>query len=114
MPVCWLAIRSIRVRGKPQTLARAPADISSGTRNSSRRTSPGCMGLSFLVIVVPLLMVVHDRDFRWTFRRPNKANSELIIYPDRVLPRAIARERRKAVAGRRPQVAEIARRVEIT
>src|SRR5688572_20041239 len=39
MPVCSLAIRSIRVRGRPQTLARALADIFSGTRNSSRRTS---------------------------------------------------------------------------
>src|SRR5579883_893119 len=27
MPVCSLAIRSIRVRGKPQALASAPADI---------------------------------------------------------------------------------------
>src|SRR5438046_6601226 len=51
MPVCSLAIRSTLVRGKPQALARAPADILSGTRNSSRRTSPGCKGLSFLAIV---------------------------------------------------------------
>jgi len=51
MPVRSLAIRSIRVRGKPQALARAPADIFSGTRNSSRRTSPGCIGLSFFAIV---------------------------------------------------------------
>src|SRR6266849_6220990 len=51
-PIRSLAIRSIRVRGKPQTLARAPADIFSGTRNSSRRTSPGCMGLSFLPIAI--------------------------------------------------------------
>src|ERR1700675_1847176 len=50
LPVCSLAIRSIRVRGKPQPLARVPADIFSGTRNSSRRTSPGCIGLSFLAI----------------------------------------------------------------
>jgi hypothetical protein len=50
MPACSPAIRSIRVRGKPQTLARAPADILNGTRNSSRRISPGCMGFSFLVI----------------------------------------------------------------
>src|SRR5262245_47966267 len=64
MPVCSLTIRSIRVRGKPQTLARTPADILSGTRNSSRRTSPGCMGLSFLVITAPLLVVVHDLDLR--------------------------------------------------
>src|SRR5579863_1429725 len=68
MPVCSLAIRSIRVRGKPQTLARAPADILSGTRNSSRRTSPGCIGLSFLVIVASLLMVVYEFDLRRALR----------------------------------------------
>src|SRR5215510_11342016 len=44
------AIRSTRVRGTPILLASAPADNLSGTRNSSRRTSLGCMGESFLVI----------------------------------------------------------------
>jgi hypothetical protein len=33
IPVCSPAIRSMRVRGEPQALARAPADISSGTRS---------------------------------------------------------------------------------
>src|SRR4051812_34437809 len=84
MPVCSPAIRSIRVRGNPQTLARAPADMLSGTRNSSRRISPGCMGLSFLVIAASLLMVVHDFDLRRTFRRPNEAHPELVVNADRV------------------------------
>src|SRR5437016_2904028 len=115
MPVCSLAIRSIRVRGKPQALARAPADIFSGTRNSSRRTSPGCMGLSFLAIVASsLLVVAEDLDVRRAFPRPNKAHPELVVDPDRVLPLAIARQRLKTVAWRRPQVAEIARGVEVT
>src|SRR5437667_5736794 len=113
MPVCSLAIRSIRVRGKPQTLASAPADMLRGTRNSSRSTSPGCMGLSFLVIAASSLMVVHDFDLRRAFRRPNEAHPELVVNADRVLPLAIARQRLKAVAGRRPQVAKIARGVEI-
>src|SRR6267154_2445269 len=113
MPVCSLAIRSIRVRGKPQALARAPADIFSGTRNSSRRTSPGCMGLSFLAIAASSLGVVHNLDLRRAFRRPKKAHPELVVDPDRVLSLAIARQRLKTVAWRRPQVAEIARGVEV-
>jgi len=59
-------------------------------------------------------MVVHNLDLRWAFRRPNKANPKLVVYPDRVLPLAIARERLKAIAWRRPQVAEIARGVEVS
>ena len=51
MPVSSLAIRSMRVRGTPQAFAKAPGDISSGSRNSSRRTSPGCIGASFLAII---------------------------------------------------------------
>src|SRR5215475_14793141 len=100
MPVCSLAIRSIRVRGRPQTLARAPADILSGTRNSSRRTSPGCMGFSFLVIAASFLMIVHDFDRRRAFCRPNKAHPELIVDADRVLPLANPRERLEPIAGR--------------
>ena len=61
----------------------------------------------------PLLVVVHDLDFRRAFRRPNKAHPELIVYPNRVLPFAIARQRLKTVAWRRPQVTEIARGVEV-
>src|SRR5215471_19018875 len=113
MPVCSLEIRSIRVRGKPQALARAPADILSGTRNSSRRTSPGCIGLSFLAIVSSFLVVVHDLDLRWAFGGPNKAHPELIVDSDRVLPLTIARQCLKMVAWRRPQVAEIARGVKV-
>jgi hypothetical protein len=37
------------------------------------------MGLSFLVIVASSLVVVHDLDFRWAFRRPNKAHPELVV-----------------------------------
>jgi hypothetical protein len=58
-------------------------------------------------------VVVHDLDVRRAFRRPNKAHPELVVDPDRVLPLAIARQPLKTVAWRRPQVAEIARRVEL-
>src|SRR5215468_9211045 len=58
-------------------------------------------------------MVTHDLDARGTFRRPHKAHSELVVDPDRVLSLAIARQRLEAIAWRRPQVAEIARGVEV-
>jgi hypothetical protein len=50
MPVVSSAMCSMRVRGTSIFLASAPADSLSDTRNSSRGTSPGCMGASFLVI----------------------------------------------------------------
>src|SRR4051812_11753356 len=55
MPVCSPAIRSIRVRGKPHALARRPAESFRGPRNSSRRTSPGCIGLSFFAMIAFLI-----------------------------------------------------------
>jgi hypothetical protein len=58
-------------------------------------------------------MVVHDFDLRRAFRRPNEAHPELVVDSDRVLPLAIRRKRFKAIAGRRPQIAEITRGVEI-
>ena len=58
-------------------------------------------------------MVVYDFDFRRAFRRPNKAHPELVVDPDRMLPLAIARQRLKTVARRRPQVAEIVRGIEV-
>ena len=58
-------------------------------------------------------MVVHDLDIRRAFRRPNKARPELVVDPDRVLPLAIARQRLKTIAWKRPQVAEFARSVEV-
>src|SRR5438105_6703734 len=62
---------------------------------------------------IMLLVVVHDLDRGRAFRRPNKAHPELVVDPDRVLPLAIARQRLKTVAWRRPQVAEIACGVEV-
>jgi hypothetical protein len=37
----------------------------------------------------------------------------LVVDPDRVLPFAVARQRLKTIAWRRPQIAEIARGVEV-
>jgi hypothetical protein len=58
-------------------------------------------------------VIVHDFNVRRTFRGPNKANAELVVDPDRVLPLAITSQRLKAVAGRRPQITEVARRIEV-
>jgi len=69
--------------------------------------------LSFLTIVASSLVVIHDLNFSWTLYRPNKAHPKLIVDPDRVLPLAIARQRLKMIARRRPQVAEFARGVKV-
>jgi len=58
-------------------------------------------------------VVIQDFNFSWTLCRPNKAHSELIVDPDRVLSLAIARQRLKMIAGRRPQVAEFACGIEV-
>ena len=58
-------------------------------------------------------MVVHDFDLCRAFRRPNEAHPKLVVNADRVLPLAIPRKRLKAIAGRRPQIAKIARGVEV-
>jgi mRNA interferase HigB len=50
------SIAWIKWIGTHHALASTPADMLSGTRNSSRRTSPGCMGLSFLIIVASSLI----------------------------------------------------------
>ncbi len=47
-------------------------------------TSPGCMGLSFLAMSNNPLMVFHDLDLGRAFLRPNKANAELAVDPDRM------------------------------
>jgi hypothetical protein len=58
-------------------------------------------------------MVVYDFDFRRAFRRPYKADPELIVDPDRVSPLPITQQRFKSIAWGRLQVAQIARGVEI-
>jgi hypothetical protein len=71
------------------------------------------MGLSFLSLRRPLPVAVYDLGLGRAFRRPNKAYPELVVDADRVLPVAIARQRLKPVAWRRPQVADIARGVQV-
>jgi hypothetical protein len=58
-PVFSAAIRSMRLRGSPHEGARRDIERD---RNSSRRTSPGCRGLSFLVFGRFSLVIIHDLD----------------------------------------------------
>ena len=94
IPVSSFAIRYIRVRGTPQILASFPADSANGTKNSSRRTSPGCMGGRFLTIRgfsgCGRSVVIDKLYVGRTSAGPDKANPELVVDPDRVLSRAIA------------------------
>ena len=57
MPLVSDAMRSTRVRGTPIAFASAPGDSPSGTRNSSRRISPGWRRVRFLGT-----SVVRDQD----------------------------------------------------
>src|ERR1022692_804442 len=112
-------MRSMRVRGRSQALASAPADRLSGNRNSSRRTSPGCMGASFLAIfVIPMcghskLVVVDDLNVFRSFLGPDEAHPELIIDPDRMLPLSIPAQSLKLISRRRAQIIQINRSVKI-
>ena len=100
MAVCSLAIRSIRVRGKAQTLVKSVRRHFDRNEELLPQNLTGMHGLELLGHVA-------------SFRRPNKAHPKLVGDPGRVLPRAIAVQCLKTVARRRPQVAEVARRVEV-
>jgi hypothetical protein len=49
-------------------------------------------------------MVIDDLDHLGAAFPPDKADAPLIVDPDAVLPSAIAFERLKPVAGRRPEI----------
>src|ERR1019366_452378 len=103
-------MRSMRVRGRPHALASAPADRLSGRRNSSRRTSPGCMGASFLAIfVIPIcdhskLVVIGDLYVFRPFLGPNETHAELIVDPDRMLSITIPAQSPKPISRTRAQI----------
>src|SRR5436305_14753122 len=123
MPVFSFASRSIRVRGTPQALASAPADNSSGTRNSSRSTSPGCMGASCLTFFLAMTcssgcrtfhsVVVSELDIFRPVGRPPETNSKLIIDPDGILTRPVVFQGFQMIAWGRLEIAQGRGRVEI-
>lgn len=58
-------------------------------------------------------VVINDFNIRRTVVSPDKANPELVVYPDRILALAIAAQGFEMVARRRPQVAEIFGRIQV-
>jgi hypothetical protein len=68
------------------------------------------MGLSFVGIVAPFLVVVHNLDLRRTLRSPNNHTRNWSLI--RSMPLAI--QRLKTVAWRRPQVAQIAGGIKVS
>jgi hypothetical protein len=85
-------ISLIRLAGTLNPFAKRYCERSSGFRNSSNNTSPGCTGgirggLDFLP-----LMVINDFDFIRIAISPLKTDAPLVVYPNAVLASAIARK----------------------
>ena len=72
-----------------------------GSRNSSRRSSPGVMGGSWAMVpsVVVGSVVVDNLDAIGAAVTPDEGNAELIVDSDAVLAAAISREGFEAVPG---------------
>jgi hypothetical protein len=51
-------------------------------------------------------VVINKFNVLWTLRSPDKANPELIVHPDRVLPLAVAFEGLETVGRRSAQIVE--------
>src|SRR5262249_40382120 len=66
-------------------LGKSAREIFSGIRNSSRRTSPGCMGLSFLAIVASSSSGSPRFRPRQGLAASRQSKPELVVDPDRVL-----------------------------
>jgi len=58
-------------------------------------------------------MVVHDLDADRSLGGPEEADPVLIVDPDAMLPRPVARQGLKAIAGGHPEVLQPVRRVEL-
>src|SRR3954468_24248650 len=101
MPASSFARRSMRVRGTPQVFANAPGDRPSGIRNSSRRTSPGCMGGSFFGIFVSRfqLVIINEFNLCRTLYSPDKTDAELVVDSNRVLTFSIGFQSLKTISG---------------
>src|SRR5262245_21204398 len=102
-------ISVIRFDGTPSAFASARALISSGTRYSSRSTSPGWVRTRAMI---NSSMIIHDRYIFRTFGRPSKAHPPLPVDPDTVLTCAVALQGFELVAGRRSQIGKSRRSIE--
>src|SRR5690606_5677369 len=89
----------MRGAGTARALASALALMPSGTRKSSRRTSPGWIGrMPFLYISCRSSVVVHDRHLLGTARSPAKADPGRVVDADGVLPLPFAPQRSQPIA----------------
>src|SRR5262245_7585980 len=102
-------ISVMRFAGTPSTFASARAERPSGTRNSSRRTSPGWVRMRAMS---PRSMIVHDLDVCRSVRRPTETDAPLAVDPDAELAHAVASECLKLIARWRAQLVESYRRIQ--
>jgi hypothetical protein len=75
--------------GTCNAIAKALALIPSGTRNSSRRISPGWIGRILLVAMLYLSVVINDFNIHWASVRPAEAHAPLVVDADAVLARPV-------------------------
>src|SRR6185312_5193630 len=105
-----LTIAPTRVAGTRNANASALTERPRGFRNSSSRTSPGCV-VTRLGVPTPLV-IVDDFDIRRALLGPHKADAPLVVDPDRMLSATISAQSFQPVRWRYPQVVEIERLME--
>src|SRR5262245_39979576 len=74
--------------------------------NSSRSTSPGCIGGSFFIGAL-LSVVVDDLNTFCAAVLPDKANSNSAVHPDRMLPGTVLLKAVQLVSGRTIQIPQL-------
>jgi hypothetical protein len=75
-----LTISEILVAGTPNSTAKACAVMPKGTRNSSRKTSPGCvLRVSIIKLLISFFMIIDYFCFMYIIIQPDKANALLVI-----------------------------------
>ena len=103
-----------RARVQPIRCANSAWVIPIGSRNSSRRSSPGWKGfVGCVCTAVPPSVIVDDLDVMNLTSTPSEDDAPLVVDPNRVKAAPITSERLQPVAGRHPQVPELGRVVEI-
>src|SRR5262245_57975866 len=102
-------ISVMRFAGTLSAFASERAERPRGTRNSSRRTSPGWVRMRAMS---PRSMIVHDLDAFRSVRRPAETDAPLPVDPNTELASAVAFERLELIARWRTQVIEPHRRVQ--
>ena len=101
------AIRSIRVRGMPHLAGQRAGRQFEWNEKFLAKNFSGMHGrklfghsLSQLMFVTSSgSVIVRYLNLHWAFRGPNKANPELVVNSDRMLPRSITFQGLKTIAG---------------